>query len=140
MTEDRIIDPYLLFQRLLVVSQSRDLSLDEVMAHELSPYTPSLFKGKNQLRLPDKAQLPDALEEHLITQSDGVGLLEPVSKVELYVLDGSSLLHQLQQAEGRTYSSVADDYTSFTVEHCGNATTVYYGYNTGPTTQDNTCQ
>ncbi|XP_033103662.1 uncharacterized protein LOC117106409 [Anneissia japonica] len=43
VSEDQTIDPALLFQRFLLVSQSRDLCLDEVMKYELSPYPPSLY-------------------------------------------------------------------------------------------------
>ena len=57
VTEDRTIDPALLFQRFLVVSQSGDLSLSEVMDYELCPYPPSLFEAKDCFRKPDKAQL-----------------------------------------------------------------------------------
>ncbi len=47
--KERGIDPALLFQRFLVVSQSGDLCLEEVMKYELSPYPPSLFEGNNLL-------------------------------------------------------------------------------------------
>ena len=140
VTEDRTIDPALLFQRFLAVSQSGDLSLNEVIDHELSPYPQSLFLAKNQLRQPDKPQFRDALKEHLKIHSDGAGLLEYVPKVEHYVLDVGSLMHRLKWAEGRTYSSITDDFTSFTVEHYGNATVVFDGYSGGPTTKDNTHQ
>ncbi|XP_068214528.1 uncharacterized protein [Palaemon carinicauda] len=45
---DHTIDPALLFQRLLVVSRS-DLSLEEVLTYELSPYPPALFETRNIL-------------------------------------------------------------------------------------------
>ncbi|KAG0725600.1 hypothetical protein GWK47_038312 [Chionoecetes opilio] len=63
VAKDKTIDPALLFQRFLVVSQTADLSLDEVMAHELSPYPPSLFEAKHLLRKPNKAQLMAAIKE-----------------------------------------------------------------------------
>lgn len=49
VAEDKTTDPAPLFQRFLVVSQSGELSLNEVMKHELSPYPPSLFEGKHRL-------------------------------------------------------------------------------------------
>ena len=61
VTNDRSIDPALLFQRFLVVSQSGDICLNDVMKYELSPYPPSLFEAKHHLRKPDKAQLLDAI-------------------------------------------------------------------------------
>ena len=43
---DRTTDPALLFQRFLVVSRSRDLSLGEVLSYELSPFPPALFEAE----------------------------------------------------------------------------------------------
>ena len=60
VAEDRTIDPALLFQRFLVVSQTGDLQIDEMMNYELSPYPMSLFEAKNILRQLDKPQLAEA--------------------------------------------------------------------------------
>jgi len=61
---DRNIDPALLFQRFLVVSRSEDLSLEEVLTYELSPYPPALFETWNILRKADKPQLAQAIRGH----------------------------------------------------------------------------
>ena len=61
---DRTIDPALLFQRFLVVSRSGDLSLEEVLTYELSPYPPALFEARNILRKADKPQLAQAIRDH----------------------------------------------------------------------------
>jgi len=137
VTEDRTIGPALLFQRFLVVSQSGELSLEEVMNYELSPYPPSLFEAKDLLRKPDKAQLIDALKTNVTTISDEA-VLKSAPEVEHNVLDGGSLLHRLKWTDGRTYSSIADDYASFTGKHYGKATIVFDGYFGGPSTKDNT--
>jgi len=44
---DQTIDSALLFQRFLVVSNTEDLSLKEVMSYELSPFPPALFEARN---------------------------------------------------------------------------------------------
>jgi len=136
VAKDKTIDPALLFQRFLVVSQTADLSLDEVMAYELSPYPPSLFEAKHLLRKPNKAQLMAAIKE--LSADDAV--LKDVPEVEHYVLDGGSLLHRLKWSEGKTYRLIADDYASFTVKHYGKATIVFDGYIGGPNTKDITHQ
>ena len=60
--KERGIDLVLLFKkRFLVVPQSGDLYLEELMKYELLPYPPSLFEGKNLLRKPDKAPLLHAV-------------------------------------------------------------------------------
>lgn len=139
VAEDRTIDPALLFQRFLVVSQTGDLSLNEVLSYELSPYPPSLFEAKHLLRKPDKAQLMDALKNQ-VTKSSDEAVLKDVPEVEHNVLDGGSLLHRLKWTEGKTYFSIADDYASFTVKHYGKATIVFDGYTGGPNIKDNTHQ
>ena len=132
---DRVIDPALLFQRFLVVSQSGDLCLEEVMKYELSPYPPSLFEGKYILRKPDKAKLLEAIRKHVIPESEAI--LQFIPRTDHYVLDGGSLLHRLKWKEGSTYSSIASNYTSFTVNKYGKATIVFNGYGGGPSTKDN---
>lgn len=139
VAKDNTIDPALLFQRFLVVSQTADLSLDEVMAYELSPYPPSLFEAKHLLRKPDKAQLMDAMKKQ-VTESSDDAVLKDVPEVEHNVLDGGSLLHRLKWSQGKTYCSIADDYASFTVKHYGKATIVFDGYIGGPNTKDITHQ
>ena len=55
---ERTIDPaLLLFQRFLVVSKTGDLSLEDVMSYELSPFLPALFEARNIFRKADKPQL-----------------------------------------------------------------------------------
>ena len=101
ITEDQIINPALQFQRFLVVSQSGELGLDEVLHYELSPHLPSLFEAKNVLRKPDKAQLLEVIREYL--SSSKAAKLEAIPKTDHYVLDGGSLLRRLKWKEGSTY-------------------------------------
>lgn len=135
VTEERTIDPALLFQRFLVVSQTGDLSVGEVMQYELSAHPPSLFEAKHQLRKPDKPALLEAIRSHSSSKDNAD--IQSIPKTEHYVLDGGSLLHRLKWTEGSTYKSIADAYASFTVERYGKATVVFDGY-CRPSTKDNT--
>jgi len=102
VSEDRSIDPALLFQRFLVLSQTGDLRLEDVMSYELCVYPMSLFKGKDILRQPDKPQLTEALRNYVKTKSDNA-VTQTVPVTEHYVLDGGSLLsllHCLKWTEG----------------------------------------
>ena len=65
ITEDQTIDPTLLFQRFLVISQSGELGFNEILHYELSPHPPSLFEAKDILCKPDKAQLLEAIRAYL---------------------------------------------------------------------------
>ena len=63
VAQDRAIDPALLFQRFLVMSKTGDLSLEEVMSYELSPYPAALFEARGIFRKADKPQLAQAVTE-----------------------------------------------------------------------------
>ena len=76
----------------------------------------SLFEGKDILRQPDKPQLAEALRNYVKTKSDNA-VTQTVPVTEHYVLDGGSFLHRLKWTEGTNYSSIRDDYASFTVKH-----------------------
>ena len=53
----QFIDPALLFQRLLIVAQSGEMSLQGNLEYELCPYPPALFEAKDTLRKADKPAL-----------------------------------------------------------------------------------
>jgi len=106
-----------------------------MMKYELSPYPPSLFEAKYLLRNPEKAQLLEAIRNHV--KSSDAAVIQSIPKTDHYVLDGGSLLHRLKWKEGSTYSSIVDNYSSFTVKLYGKATVVFDGYNGRPSTKDN---
>ena len=137
---DQAIDPALLFQRFLVVSRTADLSLEEIMKYELSPFPPALFEAKGILRKPDKPQLAQAIWDHsnkvLGTASESS---IPIHS-EHYVLDGGSLLHRVPWKKGDTYGNIAKMYADFTIHDYGSATVVFDGYRNGPSIKDNTHQ
>ena len=95
----------------------------------------SLFEGKGLLRQADKPQLAEAIRNYVKTKSDS-GMQQTVPVTEHNVPDGGSLLHRLKWKEGSTYSSIADDYASFTVENSGRATVVFDGYEVEPSIKD----
>ena len=136
--KERVIDPALLFQRLLVVSSSGDPCLEDVMKYELSPYSPSLYEGKNLVRKPDKAPLLHAVRSHVT--SSNAAILQVIPKTDPCLLDGGSLIHRLKWTDGSTYNSIADAYASFTVDVYGNGKVVFDGYDGGPSTKDNAHQ
>ena len=107
--KERGIDSALLFKRFLMVSQSGDLCLEEVMKYELSPYPPSLFEGKNLLRKPDKAPLQHAVRSHVNSSNDAI--LKVIPKTDHYVLDRGSLIHRLKWTDGSIYNSILSQST-----------------------------
>ena len=135
---EQIIDPALLFQRLLVVSQSGDISIDAAMKYELCPYPPSLFEARDIMRKADKPQLSDSICKHALSES-AHAVLDSVPETDHYVLYGGSLLHRLKWNQGDTYGSIANAHASFTTRTYGAAIIVFDGYD-GPSTKDNTYQ
>ncbi|KAL5019525.1 hypothetical protein ScPMuIL_002417 [Solemya velum] len=55
------VDPQLLFQRLLIVANSSDCDLEEVLKFELSVYPAALFDKNGLLRQANKPQLSEAI-------------------------------------------------------------------------------
>ena len=98
-----------------------------------------LFEAKNILRKPDKPQLAEAIRNYAKSKSDNA-VTETVPMTDHFGLDGGSLLHRVKWIEGSTYSSIADDYASFTVRHYARATVVFDGYGVGPSIKDGTHQ
>ena len=139
LAPDRTIDPALLFQRFLVVSRSGDLSLEEVLAFELSSYPPALFETRYILRKADKPQLAQAIREY----ANGISsqaVMDTAPPTDYYVLDGGSLLHRLSWNKGDSFGTIAKSYAEFTVKNYGIATIVFDGYSSGASIKDNTHQ
>ena len=137
LAPEQTIDPALLFQRFVVVSKTGELSMQEVMNYELSPFPPSLFEARNIFREADKPQITVAIADHSRKVSDEA-IKDSTPKTDHYVLDGGSLLHRLQWKAGDSYGAIAQAYADFTVRHYGLATVVFDGYGGGPSIKDNT--
>ena len=131
VSQDRSIDPALLFQRLLVISNAGDCSLEEVLEYELSPFPPALFEASYIMRKPEKTQLAKAIDDYACSLSDEAATNE-VPQTESYVLDGGSLMHRVQWTTGNTYGAIADCYVDFTLRNYGMATVVFDGYHDRP--------
>ena len=127
IAEDHTIDPALFFQRFLLVSQTGELQLEDVMTYELCPFPMSLFEMKNVMRQPDKPQLAEAIRNQATNECDNIiNQIVPLS--DHYVLDGGSLLHRLKWVEGSSYSTIANEYAAFPIKHYGKATVVFDSY------------
>lgn len=95
--EEIVVDPKLLFQRLLIIANNSDISLNEVFTYELSVYPPSLFTKQGLLNSATKPKLADAISK-------------PVPAAECNVLDGGSLLQRLPWTQGQTYKQIISSY------------------------------
>ena len=100
---EQMINPELLFQRFLVVSQTGDLTLHDIMSYELSPYPTALFEAKHVFQKEDKPQLADALRDFVSHSSSKVMIMDSTPESEHFALDGGSLLHRLLWKKGPSY-------------------------------------
>ena len=128
------VDPKLLFQRLIILAEGDQASLDDVLQHEMTSYPPSLFENVNMFRPANKSQLSDGLLKMLST--------EHIIREELpegynhYVLDGGSLLHRLHWPKRTTYSDLINIYAKYIRNKYSTATVIFDEYPSYPTIKD----
>jgi len=125
------VDPQLLFQRLLIIANNSDCSLDELFKYELSTHPPALFNKKGLLLEPNKPQLADAFARTISKEE----MAQSSEKPEFSVLDGGSLLHRLSWEKGATFDEISDKIVTYVKKNFTNPTVVFDGY-TGPSVKD----
>ena len=155
------IDPALLFQRLLVVANASPIASSDVFAHELCSYPPALMESPTMLRKADKPQIVEAVFKLSVLDSHDqeIDEMEETSgsddqeaykakktnedddvrgEPHSFVLDGGSLLYRIKWKKDTSYQEIADSYASFVSRNYKNATVIFDGYLSGPSTKDNT--
>ena len=101
--DKRMIDSEVLFRWLLAVSKKRNVSLEQVLTHELAPVPPSLFNNDGTMRKTNKADLAKKLEANC----EEVQVLELSDlKNTAYVIDGMALILALDEAQFDTFDDV----------------------------------
>ncbi|KAL5022362.1 hypothetical protein ScPMuIL_001517 [Solemya velum] len=132
--ETIVIDPQLLFQRLLIVAKSTSgCNVNDLFKYELSGLPTSLFDEHGLLRDPQKPQLADALAALVSTDHP-----QKSKETAYHVLDGGSLIHRFPWKKGETYEVICDMYVNYVLDHYSNAIAVFDGYTQGPSTKDMT--
>ena len=118
------VDPQLLFQRLLILANNSDYSMDDLLKFELSSQPTSLF-DKHGLREANKPQLADALPSAPSNDDQPTNDIKPVYNV----IDGGYLLQRFPWKRGETFDSIASTYVKY-VEELSNPIVVFDGYET----------
>ena len=130
--ESIVVDPQVLFQRLLIIAKSiTDCDLNSLFKYELSSLPTSLFDDHSLLRAANKAQLADTL-------ASLVKVDQAMTKPTYHVVDGGSLIHRLPWKKEDTYENICDMYIKYVDKHYPNAIVVFDGYIQGPSTKDMT--
>ncbi|KAL5005019.1 hypothetical protein ScPMuIL_018475 [Solemya velum] len=127
------VDPQLLFHRLLIVANSSDCDLEEVLKFELSVYPAALFAKNGLLRQASKPQLSEAIADLIPKENtDGEWV-----QAKYNVLDGESLIHRFPWKKDATFGDIVKTYVDY-LKTFANLTVVFDGYASGPTTKDMT--
>ena len=117
------IKPDLLFQRLIIASQTEDIDGPALFSYELCSYPPALFDTSLLMRQANKPQFADALWNMLPDQE-----ATPLPDSVHYVLDGGALLHRIPWPAGLTYHEICVLYQEYVTRKYRNATVVFDGY------------
>ena len=111
--EGKTIDPALLFQRLLVVSDAGndEIKFEEVMEYKLpTTFPPALFDSQFLPRKANKPPLMDSIED-AVKQNNGVCYGKPATDV--FVLDGGSHSYRINWKKNETFGNIAKQYALF---------------------------
>ena len=118
------IDPQLLFQRLILISEQQYIDERNIFKYELWSYPASLFEDFVLPRKANKSALALAIwskvEKCKNFLSDESNLFNPV-----YVLDGGALLHRISWTVGELFSDICNKYTNYVLIRLENPPSSY---------------
>ena len=127
--EPIIVDPLVLFQRLLKTAQSTPETIPSLFKYELTNLPCALLDSSGLPRQASKSTLAECLwssaKEETTLPNENIH----------FVLDGGSLLHKLPWQRGSTYNQLVEMYAEFVARKYKNTTIVFDGYSTQQTTK-----
>ena len=132
--EEISIDPQLLFQGLISVSDDSMDDTEDLFRYELCSNPSALFDSSGLLREAQKSSLGTAIWAQGDCSSN-----ERFENV-IYVLDGGSLLHRTPWSFGSTFQQICKEYTNLVERNYGKCHVVFDGYQNGPSIKDVTHQ
>ena len=114
--ETILIDPQLLFQRL-IASGTRNDQLEEIFQFEHCSHPPAIFEARYVMMHANKPALADAIWALMPKYVVG-----PTGQSQ-YVLDGGSLVHRIPWQRGTTYNDILICilYTNYVTRRYGHA-------------------
>ena len=98
------MDSDILFRRLLAVSKQREVSMEDVLAHELAAVPPALFHDDGSMRKTAKATLAKKLES---TVEEGTHLPDAVSP-SAHIIDGMVMLQSLNDSLFQSFNDLGE--------------------------------
>ncbi|XP_071165969.1 uncharacterized protein [Mytilus edulis] len=123
------IDSQLLFQRCTTAAHGIFEDISEIFQFELCGVPSSIFETTGLPREPQKSTLAEYMWNL-------IGLKPKAPTETHFVLDGGSLIHRLPWAKGATVDTICMTYFNYVNNHYTDATVVFDGYPSVPTTKD----
>ncbi|CAG2195139.1 unnamed protein product [Mytilus edulis] len=123
------IDSQLLFQRCTTAAHGIFEDISEIFQFELCGVPSSIFETTGLPREPQKSTLAEYMWNL-------IGLKPKAPTETHFVLDGGSLIHRLPWAKGATVDTICMTYVNYVNNHYTDATVVFDGYPSVPTTKD----
>ena len=114
-----------LFARMIIIAESHQLDMQEVLQHPLGPLPSSSATSNGLPRKTNKAQLGRELEK----------LVQPTAEIpspSVYMIDGMALVQKLKVNDQMTFGQIADTALSRVLQEGGNSRridVVFYVYN-----------
>ena len=105
-----------LFGHMILVSQSRNLHIKDVLAHPLGPLPWSLSNPDGSLRKTNKAALARELEK-------SASAVEDIGNLSACIIDGMSLVQKLK-GDGKTFGEIAGSVLNFALHEGGKSTRI----------------
>ena len=139
--EDSIsVDPKLLFQRLIVMTEDSSVTLDKALHYELTSFPPSIIEDVNIMRQANKSALADEVDR-MYNHDKRCTPDELPPLVTRFVLDGGSLILRLPWQKKTTFKHIINLYSHhIKKKYDKSVTIIFYGYPNNPTTKDQTHQ
>ena len=103
-----------IFSRMIIIAESRQLHMQEVLKHPLGPLPSSLATSNGWPRKTSKAQLGRELEK----------LVQPTAEIpspSVYVIDGMVLVQKLKVSDQMTFGQIADALLSRVLQEGGDS-------------------
>ena len=128
--ESVVVNPTMLFTRLVAIAQREREDIAEFFAFELTQEPMSLFK-KGLMRKPDKPSLRKAV----MKEGEALGRDQLLSD-SLFIIDGGALLHRVRWIKNATFDELSQVYVRYVRQHYKSCIVVFDGYE-GPSTKSN---
>ena len=103
-----------LFGRLLIVANSREVNLREVLAYELSPVPLSLAHCDGSLRKTTKSVFMHVLEEKVCVSARLP--VEPQDKKSIHLIDGMALVQMMKSGGSSKFGELANKFYAIATE------------------------